>query len=100
MMGCDLPAVGIAQHVNYGNLNMYPNPNNGKFYIDLPKALLGIEGNYQIIDLLGKTVFSNTITLNQKNILIDTKLSAGIYTIVLNGDGLKTKFTGKILITQ
>jgi hypothetical protein len=98
MMGCDLPAVGITQHINYGNLNMYPNPNNGKFYIDLPKELLGKEGNYQIIDLLGKTVYSNTIALNQKNILIDTKLSVGMYTIILNGDGLKTKYTGKILI--
>jgi hypothetical protein len=77
---------------------MYPNPNNGKFYIDLPKELLGKEGNYQIIDLLGKTVYSNTIALNQKNILIDTKLSVGMYTIILNGDGLKTKYTGKILI--
>lgn len=100
MMGCELPVVGISQHTNYGNLNMYPNPNTGKFYIDLPNELKGNNGYYQIIDLLGKVVFSDYFELNQTRLFVDTKLSVGMYTILIDGNDTNLNYTGKILVSQ
>jgi uncharacterized repeat protein (TIGR02059 family) len=49
----------------YGNseiINLYPNPNNGQFSIDLSSSLPGGNNTITIIDLAGKTVYKGILT--------------------------------------
>lgn len=100
LMGCELPVVGIAQHTNYGNLNIYPNPNNGYFIIEIPEAFYAKNGHYEMVDIIGRTVKSGTFDMNNHKVVIDSKLSKGIYVIKLSSDEVNIKYTGKILVND
>ncbi len=64
---------------------VYPNPNNGQFSIRLGKLLANT--TIQVIDVLGKVVYSNTITsnsgLNQEIKMDLSNQAKGIYSVVV-----------------
>lgn len=87
--------VFIKPIVDYNNsIIIYPNPNNGNFYI---KSLINEEIEIKIYNQLGETTYSNKIQTNE---LIDTKfLNNGIYFLLIN---FKNSFpvTEKLLILK
>ncbi|MCF8428219.1 MAG: PKD domain-containing protein, partial [Bacteroidia bacterium] len=66
---------------------LYPNPNNGNFKLGL-KDIQSNKVEIVIIDMLGRSVYSNTFTLNgMKEIdLNDMNLAPGTYNLLLTGN--------------
>ena len=63
-------------------LSLYPNPNNGSFYLNLPK-----NKNYEnisIFDLNGRIVFTQDISVQNTDIKLTLSLSKGIYFLQIN----------------
>jgi hypothetical protein len=67
------------------NISLYPNPNNGEFKLGV-NELKSKSVSLVIIDVLGREVYINNITLNGiKEIeLSEMNLSEGSYTLILN----------------
>lgn len=76
---------------------VYPNPSQGKFTIRLSESLY-TSAQMRIIDLQGKIVDEQMLTINGKNLQVDTRLPKGMYILQLNMEG-KT-FTRKFVITE
>jgi hypothetical protein len=72
------------------HLTVYPNPAQGLFRIDLPQ--MGFE-KVDIIDVLGRTVFSKTINPSQTFLHLHPNLASGLYFVRLfkNKDVTSTK---------
>ncbi len=69
---------------------LYPNPTKGKVYIKLDNKN-SADVNYNVIDILGKTVLSNSITGKEKFLELDlSHIAKGTYVVHLSY-GLKTK---------
>lgn len=66
---------GIAENQIIEELSIYPNPNNGDFSIPENSD----EGELRIYNLLGKQVYSETITENS----VSTNLPQGIYVVAI-----------------
>ncbi|MBL0286138.1 MAG: T9SS type A sorting domain-containing protein [Bacteroidetes bacterium] len=65
-------------NTNTQNLSIYPNPTNGKAYINTDATMYG-DMEIQVLDILGKTINTQIIKNTQPNqtILIDLKQSLG-----------------------
>jgi len=64
-----------------GRFKVYPNPNNGLFYIDLPIERLEVQ-TISVLDITGKILKSYTILTNDpvNNIQVDlTNIASGMY---------------------
>jgi hypothetical protein len=60
------------------SIGVYPNPFSDKLYIRLPENMLGEELNFELTNLLGECVYSNTLTDSQTELSI-SGLSKGMY---------------------
>jgi hypothetical protein len=86
-----LPMVNI-QEYGKNTLRVFPNPNNGVFSIELNEI---DRADILIYDLMGRLVYEEiNAELKQKN--IDSQLSNGVYTLVVQRNNLK--FVCKIII--
>lgn len=79
---------GITKNQSVKELSIYPNPNNGEFSIPENSDV----GELRIYNLLGKEVYSKTITKDN----VSTNLPPGIYVLVLNQG--ETIFTTRMVI--
>jgi hypothetical protein len=67
------------------NICIYPNPNQGSFYLDLGKQYSKVK--LVITDIHGRTVFQNeALNISQRQITIDSP--PGVYFIQLQADGI------------
>ena len=84
----DLQAI----HLSDNNLKakLYPNPNNGRFKIELSGKYTG-KIDLKIIDNTGRTVYQNQIgNFNRKHLeTVDAKLPQGIYNLLVNSRNQK-----------
>ena len=91
----------IADELNdvESGLNVYPNPSDGVFKLDLVLEESGNSG-YQIFDLNGKTLIEESITLPKGNSVLEInkggELSPGVYILELTAPGLKK--TGRLIV--
>jgi hypothetical protein len=86
-----LPLVNI-QEYGKNNLRVFPNPNHGVFSLELNEI---DRADILIYDLMGRLVYEEiNAELKQKN--IDSQLSNGVYTLVVQRNNLK--FVCKIII--
>tara|TARA_R100000951_G_C2639006_1_gene180247 strand:+ start:64 stop:1638 length:1575 start_codon:yes stop_codon:yes gene_type:complete len=80
-------------HPNTTNINIYPNPSNGKFTINI-EATKTEKYRLEIFDLEGKVVSKNIYSVNKDNILneeIDlSQLKKGSYIAIFTTDEFKT----------
>jgi hypothetical protein len=65
----------LTKNGDKSSLTIYPNPNTGKFIIELPFN----SGKIQLINAIGQIVYTQTIDKNK--VKIDTSIPSGIYTI-------------------
>jgi len=92
------PNIGISEISNKNiNLIVYPNPNDGKFMIDL-SSKIPIDGQLQIHNNIGQLLMTKSIKFNSSyNESFDmNNLSKGVYYIRLLTDN--EVLTGKIII--
>lgn len=73
----DLVDVGIKDITSSSNINLYPNPSNGNFYIDL-NGLVSTE--IRVVDLNGRVIHSQK-PLNSVVVNVDFKANPGIYLV-------------------
>lgn len=87
--------VSVTQNENKVlEFNIYPNPNQGFFTIDIPQNRNRLQ--WEIIDVMGRVCLSGRIESERENISIH-QLSSGIYVIQLY-DGQKRSSGHKLLI--
>lgn len=87
----DGPCLNVSANVGINGVDsknyfiVYPNPSNGKLNINL--NLEGTKGLLIVTDVMGKTVYSQVLSLSQKNNELDlSTLAEGVYTITLKGE--------------
>lgn len=68
----------------YQKINIYPNPNNGEFHIDMNSISKGIY-TMEITNSIGQIVERSTFDSNTQN-NIKTELNQGVYNIVLKNN--------------
>jgi hypothetical protein len=78
------------------NVLVFPNPTDGKMFIQSLDVDFESGGVFKIIDETGKVHFSKSISANTKTIEIDINLSSGIY--FLHYQGKNGLFTKKIIV--
>jgi len=73
-------------------INLYPNPNNGQFSIELNSSLPGANSNISIVNFAGNTIYNEIITGQVNSREFDLSASAdGIYVLmVTHGNTLVT----------
>jgi len=74
------------------NLNVYPNPSNGKFTIENASVE---NGKMEIFDLFGQLIYS-TDDFNKRKEMDISNFAKGVYLVKIN-DG-KTSYTEKIVV--
>jgi hypothetical protein len=82
------------------NVSIYPNPSNGMVNINF-NAIKQSEVEVKVYDLIGKTIFNQTVNFDSglSSQTIDlTKFNEGIYLIELSSE--EDTFTGKIIINK
>lgn len=78
--------------VDYGKLAVIPNPNTGTFNLrgalDMPANVKEVQ--VEVIDMLGKTVFTDVAALDNgeidKSITLSSNLANGVYLVKIKGD--------------
>ena len=71
-------------------INLYPNPNNGQFSIDLLTTLKSENNVISITDLSGNTIISKTLSAEENNsIQFDLSyLTPGVYVLIITGNDM------------
>ncbi|MBI3219203.1 MAG: T9SS type A sorting domain-containing protein, partial [Bacteroidetes bacterium] len=68
-------------------VNIYPNPANQEFTIELPKAL-SVDANVSLVDQMGRTLDGGLIPAGRTNKSVGTyELAAGVYIVQIKTDG-------------
>jgi hypothetical protein len=70
---------------DFSSISLYPNPNNGSFKVELDNFKKG-DYSYHIIDVTGKLIVDNKITVNSENETLEinsSKLDKGVYFLCL-----------------
>ena len=79
-----------------GELIVFPNPTDGKIFVESLDVDFESGGVFEIVNEIGKVHFSKSIFATTKTIEIDVNLASGIYFLKYqNEDGL---FTKKIIV--
>lgn len=87
------------KHNTIGELNLYPNPNNGNFTVNFTS-----KGNYPItvslFDVTGKIVYQQNVQHNNESLLqiSDNILAAGLYNIQISS--VTDTWNKKVMITK
>ncbi len=95
----DKITVSISEVENNGNsLQLYPNPNNGQFFIQLKQPIDG-DVTFAVYDLAGKQVLNTTYNGNGPHAVAIEGLETGMYLYKLT-DKIGIISTGKVLINR
>jgi PKD repeat protein len=89
-----ITSTGINEFINQLDFQLYPNPNNGNFTIQL-KNTADKNGTIIIVDMLGRIVYETPYKLNNNEDTISISqmhLQAGTYNIIIgNKDGVVSR---------
>lgn len=93
---CNGQTTGIFNHQKNGILKIFPNPNNGRFFIEISKEIKELDGIMSISDISGKEIFSQNINSNMME--VNQQLSDGIYFVQFKSLEKNMLFTSKLVI--
>jgi len=91
----NISVVGIQEYLVNEKLNIYPNPSNGNFSIDLT-LVTGKDAEIKILDELGKEMVIERITLGSIKHYNFADLCSGVYQVLLITD--KKIYSQKVII--
>ena len=87
-----IPTPSGINNIKQSQFNLYPNPTDGVFVIELEE---NSKYDVTVIDILGKTVYTSSI--NNMNTTIDLSgLDKGVYTVELKDEN--SKYTEKLIV--
>lgn len=94
-----ITAVGINNTVNAKNVAIYPNPNTGKFNVDLALTTQD-RVTLTLINANGQIVYTRDLgTTSAENLSIDlSELAAGIYSLKI--EGINTQITKRVSVVK
>jgi hypothetical protein len=95
---CGGSTVGIKTNLNSSSnilLSVYPNPNNGNFYIEYKNGKTPL--NISIINLLGQEVYANKINSDVKN-EINLQVKRGLYFIKIFDQSSTLLYQKKMMV--
>ncbi|MCU0439922.1 MAG: phospholipase D-like domain-containing protein [Raineya sp.] len=93
----DAYVLALDEPTNEKSAVIYPNPSQGKFKIQFDRTISS-EMNVKIIDLQGKLIQNQTVTMDGSELEMNTNLLKGMYILQI-GIGEKT-FTRKMVVTK
>jgi Secretion system C-terminal sorting domain len=80
------PVTGL-EPLSPESVNLYPNPANQEFVIELPNAL-SVDSNISLVDQMGKTIDGGILPAGRTNKSVGTyDLAAGVYIVQIKTDG-------------
>jgi len=86
------------QNVACNNISLFPNPNEGMFYLNFGQDFIG---NISIYDMSGKKLFSNDYNTASEYIFINaSQLPEGIYIIKARDSKTKIDYNRKFIIQK
>jgi hypothetical protein len=88
------PSAGVAQN-DFGKLTVSPNPAANNVTIALNSKQNGVF-NVNIVDLTGKSVYTNSLEANATMNVDVTAFAKGVYFVKINND--KTQFVQKLIV--
>lgn len=88
------PNAGVATN-DLGKVSVSPNPTNNNVNITLDSKLSGAF-NVNIMDVTGKTVYTNSLEANSTMNVDVTSFAKGVYFVKINND--KTQFVQKLIV--
>ncbi len=88
------PSAGVAQN-DFGKLTVSPNPAANNVTIALNSKQTGVF-NVNIVDLTGKSVYTNSLEANATMNVDVTAFAKGVYFVKINND--KTQFVQKLIV--
>ncbi len=102
LLDCDNSTTGIKENLIATNLSVFPNPSNGYFTIQIPKAINAAKWSLEVYSIEGKEVVNKDFSGNMEYIHLQEQLSPGNYFIKLqcDKDGEVQAYTGKLEIIQ
>jgi PKD repeat protein len=86
--------IGVLDWTKDVKIQLYPNPNQGAFTLEIDKAS-NVDLNLRIIDVLGREVYRNVLPSNVKTYPIEVPEASGNYYLELsnsNGEKLRKSF--------
>jgi hypothetical protein len=94
LLNCSISTNLVSENSVNKNINIFPNPNNGTFTIDVQMKIQN--GTLFIYDYIGKEVFKQLV-LDGENFIETTELSSGLYLYSIY-EGKQKLMTGKLII--
>ncbi len=91
---CEMPSTEIAENNKIENIRVFPNPNNGTFYIITPNN--SSNSTIEIYSVLGNKVYSKNI-ISEKTI-IDLENSKGIFIYLVYNHKKEIVGKGKLIL--
>jgi hypothetical protein len=88
--------VGVEDN-NQVNFSIYPNPNNGKFVIQMNDELID-NANFELFDAMGNLVYSKVLTNTNKHDISLKNVAYGVYTVRITSSNNST--TQKLVIQK
>ena len=87
--------VGINEVKDGISINIYPNPSNGIFYVNVPEV--GQNTQVTVTSITGATIYKQVLTSTSTQINLSNKLLTGIYLVTVT-EGGQNKATSKLII--
>ena len=95
----DCIALTVPNSENFGNFNIFPNPNNGNFTIQLNDRDFS-KIQLQIFDLSGKQYLNQNMDIHENQFTVQSNLQAGMYIIQLRLKEQNTIFYDRVIVLE
>jgi hypothetical protein len=84
----NITMVGVNDHSVLSNLDIYPNPNQGSFWV-INKDNQGKDLQCELLDIEGRVVFKQNLVIESKlrKLIKPDNLSKGVYYLKLQSEG-------------
>ncbi len=91
---CEMPHVGVTENQPNALINIFPNPNNGSFYVNIPNNTKNLK--IEIYSIMGQLIYSKQ--LNSEKTSLNFELSKGVFMFIIKDENGDIFNNGKIIV--